>query len=240
MQRRCTAGMGGAYPESAEGGLFIYAVFVLLGKALRFQRRETEGANSALTIALDAFALRGAGRLFAMGAFADGARSPLSAEAYAQALAAHFSDDQDLLHSILSMYCQISMHSGDLDEREQQTIWAIGRRFALPETAIAHCLGEIRHQRGYTATDPQAASNRQRRHNLPAPVREAFRDLGTDPNLSIESLRSVYLDLAKQYHPDKLAHEAVNDGYKVFARRRLDEISNAVDCIREFFRTKQS
>ena len=97
--------------------VFFYAVFIFVGKALRFQCRGADGrggrsADDRTTAdieqqfiyALRTFGLQGEGQSFAMRAFADGAAAAQSAEACALCLRAYYANDASLVAAVFEPF----------------------------------------------------------------------------------------------------------------------------------------
>ena len=234
VDRTAARAMGLGF-EHAVSNLFFYAIFTLLGKAIRLDRRSTADAEQQFMYALRTFGLQGASQSFAMRAFADGAAAPQSAEACAVCVRAHIPDDPALLLAIFDAFCDILFACGDLNESEHESVWTVGRALELDEDVILRGVSSRRHQRGYTKTDPDTVIIRRRRAALPVAVQEAYKQLGADPLADLAQVRKRYRALMREYHPDVTETQSFTAGYRDFANRRLHEIGEAVTCIKKYF-----
>ena len=221
--------------DHAGSNLFFYAVFTLLGKAMRLDRKSTADSEQQFMYALRTFGLVGEAQSFAMRAFADGAAAPQSAEVCALCLRAYYPDDPALMAAIFDAFADILFACGDLSQEEQRSLWLVARGLDLSEEITARSISERRHQRGYTQTDPETVLIRRRRAKLPPAVQQAYQQLGSDPLADLEQVRRQYRALMRDYHPDRTETQQVTASYRTFASRRLHEISEAVDCIKQYF-----
>jgi len=59
----------------------------------------------------------------------------------------------------------------------------------------------------------------------------AYLELGVNPNISDDELKTVYRELAKKYHPDKWVNKTLTD--KKQAKEKFQRINNAYDTVKK-------
>jgi len=85
--------------------------------------------------------------------------------------------------------------------------------------------GDNSQQETFSGTRNQKTSQEDRTENKPRQTKSPHEILGISPDATREEIRTAYLNLAKQYHPDRVSH--LGEEFQELAEKRFKEIQQA-------------
>lgn len=188
---------------------FFLALFSILGKLAKVDGQITAEEGQAIVRFLDRLSVYGQQRQFAIRVFNEAKNSRFSVEEFARQFAEYTKGEQDLRESLMDMLFQVAVADGVLGPEEEQLIQSVARIVEVP----AHELSYIK-SRYMTSTD------------------HAYAVLALPPDASDEEIRRSYLQLTKEYDPDRVVRSGMPQEFIDYTTHRAREIAAAWEAIR--------
>jgi len=130
-------------------------------------------------------------------------------EAYAEQLATMLKGNRKLLEDVLEGLFHIAWADNRLDPRQEQFLAQVAKRFGFTDTEFSYI---------------------NARHAI-AEARNPYHVLGVTPSISDDELKSHYLSLIADNHPDQLIARGVPMEFIAIATKKAAAINEAFDAI---------
>lgn len=138
--------------------------------------------------------------------------SSVAVEEYARSIRRLIGHRRDRLRDLVSLLLMIANADGHYDPAEERMIRSIASHLGL------------------TAADYEAAAAMfQPRNNLET----SYSVLGVDRTASNDEVKQAYRQLAREYHPDRLASKGMSEDFKNFAEQKMKNINAAYDEVKK-------
>ena len=215
--------------ERSQATYFI-SVFSMLAKMAR-----ADGVVTQQEIDLVRAAMRGEMQLddrsekAAIKIFQAAKESPIGFEAFAQQFADTFSDDPEVVHSMLDLLTRLAMADGELHPGERRLLERAVGIFRLDPRRAQHIFAQ---HGAMGAKSRGGAGSGARPSRAPAARKASYDVLGVDADASDTQIRSSYRKLVSEFHPDKIIAKGLPDEFVKFAETRFREIQEAYEEIK--------
>lgn len=151
-----------------------------------------------------------AARDLAVRIFSEAKASPHSFESFAQQFQETFSTNPQMLLGMLEILYRVAMADGVLHPAEERLLKSAEQIFHITE-------GDAKRVRKLFIPDTD----------------KHYAVLGCSPTDSMETIKSKYRALTRDYHPDKIVSKGLPDEFVEFANRKLQDINEAYTAIKQ-------
>jgi len=214
--------------ERAQASYFI-SVFSMLAKMARADGVVTQHEIDVVQRFMrDEFTLDSDAERAAVEVFRAAKDSPVGFSEFAQQFHDTFSNDPEVLHSMLDLLVRVAMADGQLHPGEEQLLAEAAAIFGIDAQQAQFIFA----QHGAHGGARQSRSG-SRATPPPPPTSSAPYDvLGIEPGASDADVKSRYRKLVTEFHPDKIIAKGLPDEFVKFAEQRFREIQEAYETIR--------
>ena len=147
---------------------------------------------------------------FAMRIVSTAANSSESFEKFAQQFYASFRNQQQLLNTMIDILLRVSLADRVLSPEEEKLINSAAAIFNISQTSLDNMKS-----RYYSDTE------------------KYYSVLGCKRSDTVDTIKSSYKKLVKEYHPDVIASKGLPEEFTKFASEKFREINSAYEKIRE-------
>lgn len=194
-----------------KNSIFFVAIFSMLGKLANADEVVTEDEiDTVKQIISERFRLSSTAEQFAIETFTDALESDTSFEEYADRFYESFSQEPEILMSMLEVLLVVAHADSHFHEKEEALVESAARIFDLTDSyrqIISRLNGSLED------------------------LDRCYEILGCTPDDDLAVVKSRYRELAMQFHPDRIQSKGLPKEFLQFATDKFQEIQAAFEVV---------
>ena len=206
--------------------LFFIVTFSLLAKLAkadgRISREEIKVVENFIKTGL---LLDSANREFAIEIFTEAKNSPYSFEEFAAQFYGMFSSKREILVSMLELLLVLAGSDGVYHPDEEKLILAAKEIFNINDYEYRSLCSRA----GLHANSRKSAGAIKENSE----TTDCYAILGCKPQDDVDTIKTAYKKLAREYHPDAIMAKGLPEDFVKFATERFKQIQNAYEQVKK-------